>query len=175
MDKFKKDPISNNEFELYEQLVESTPLCIKAFDADGKLIFVNKGGRKEHFLKDTDDISRWNWIETVKEKYRPDVLVAFKNGLKGESSRMKMEHTPEGSDHRWCEGIISPIKDKEGKTRMLLFYSIDVTDRETAEAELIKKEKDLQLRNNELGEMNRLLLEREESMTRLKDKLEQTE
>ena len=46
--------------EKYSELIESTPLCIKVFDENRKMIFLNKGGREEHFIKDTDDISKWD-------------------------------------------------------------------------------------------------------------------
>ncbi len=167
--------ILRENLDRYRQIIDSTPVCIKVFDNTGKLVFINQGGRKEHFIKDTDDISKWSWIDTVKEKYKPQVLEAFKNGLSGKSSRVVMEHTPEGSDHQWCEGIISPIKDKNGKTSMLLFYSVDVSDRENTKAELIKEKKGLEIRNDELSEMNKLLIQKELTMEELKNNLEQLE
>src|SRR3990167_10908462 len=99
----------------YRQLIDFTPLCIKVFDAKGNLIFINKGGRQEHFIKDTDDIAKWDWVGTVKDEYKKQVTAAFQAGLKGVTSRVIMEHTPEGSTHQWCEGIISPIKGADGK------------------------------------------------------------
>lgn len=167
--------ILKQNLERYKQIIDSTPVCIKVFDNEGGLIFINKGGRKEHFIKDTDDISKWNWIDTVKEEYRSRVLEAFKNGLAGESSTVMMEHTPEGSDHRWCEGIISPIKNENGKVNLLLFYSIDATKRELAREELVEEEKGLRLRNEELAEMNNLLIQKELKMEELKKNLEKLE
>src|SRR3990172_9335705 len=106
----------------YRQLIDSTPICIKVFDAKGKLIFINKGGRDEHFIKDSDDITKWDWAGTVKKEYQQRILDAFKRGLQGEVSEVIMEHTPEGSKHAWCEGIISPIRGNDGKVSLLLFY-----------------------------------------------------
>ena len=154
--------------EQYKQTVESTPVCIKVFDGAGKLIFINKGGREEHNLNDTDDISKWNWVATVKPEYQAEVEEAFKKGLAGVSSRVVMEHTEEGSNHQWCEGLISPIKDDQGNTKLLLFYSIDVSDREKAYAELIKKEHGLRIRNEELEELNKTLLGKDSEIAEMK-------
>lgn len=156
--------------ERYKQIVESTPVCIKVFDGDGKLIFINKGGREEHNINGTDDISRWNWIATVKKEYQPEVLEAFKKGLMGVSSRVTMEHTREGSNHAWCEGIISPIKDENGNVTLLLFYSIDVTGREIAEAALMEKEQWMRKKNEELEEINKRLIGKDSEMAELKNK-----
>ncbi len=145
----------------YRQLIDSTPICIKVFDASGKLVFINKGGRKEHFIQPSDDISKWDWVGTVKPEYRKMVLDAFQAGLKGEFSRIEMEHTPEGSTHEWCEGIISPIKGSDGKVSLLLFYSIDITEKKMSEIELKK--------------MNQLMLGRELDMVKLKEKIKELE
>ena len=162
--------VAEEELAQYKQIVESTPVCIKVFDSAGKLIFINKGGRDEHDIKDTDDIAKWDWVATVKPEYRPHVLEAFKKGLMGVSSRVVMEHTEEGSNHEWCEGIISPIKDESDKVTLLLFYSIDVTDREKAEAEIIKREQAMRQRNDELAEMNKILIGEDSEMAEIKRK-----
>lgn len=164
-----------DSLERYRQMIDTSPLCIKVFDGTGKLIFVNQGGRKEHFIKDTDDIAQWDWKGTVKEEYRERVEEAFQNGLKGEMSRVLMEHTPEGSDHEWCEGIISPITDEQGRVSMLLFYSIDATEKMQAEAELAEKAKDLETRNEELEKMNQVMIGRELKMVELKERIRRIE
>jgi len=126
----KKPIVSERDF--YD-LVDNTPICIKAFDKDGKLIFVNKGGRDEHSIKDTDDISKWDWLGTVKEPYRAAAWEKFEKALKGEPSTVEFEHTPEGSKHAWCSGTLSPIKDENGNVKSVLFYSIDVSSLKVAE------------------------------------------
>lgn len=124
----------------YIELIENTPLCIKVFDGKGNLLFLNKGGRDEHFLKDTDDISKWNWLGTVKEEYRAKAKELFERALKGEASAVEFEHTPEGSKHEWCSGIISPIKDKDGNIKSILFYSADITALKKAELQAKQNE-----------------------------------
>ena len=161
-----------DSLQRYEQIIDSTPICIKVFDGKGNLIFINKGGRQEHFIKEGTDIAKWDWAGTVKDEYRQRVMAAFQAGLKGEASRVAMEHTPEGSTHQWCEGIISPITGAGGKVSLLLFYSVDITKKKMAELELEKKEKDLFIQNEELERMNKLMVGRELRIAELKEKLE---
>ena len=127
--------------EKYSELIESTPLCIKVFDENRKMIFLNKGGREEHFIKDTDDISKWDWVGTVKKEYQAEAIEKFKNAfLKGESGTLEFEHTPEGSTHEWCSSLISPIKGKDGKVKSVLFLSNDITALKRAELEAKQNE-----------------------------------
>ncbi len=127
--------------EKYSELIESTPLCIKVFDENRKMIFLNKGGREEHFIKDTDDISKWDWVGTVKKEYQAEAIEKFKNAFtKGESGTLEFEHTPEGSTHEWCSSLISPIKDKDGKVKSVLFLSSDITALKRAELEAKQNE-----------------------------------
>ena len=150
-----------SDLDLYKELVEQTPMCIKLFDGTGNLVFINKGGREEHFLKDDQDISQWKWENTVTPEYRAKVLEAFKRGLQGESSQIEMEHTPEGATHRWCQGVISPIKDKDNKVKALLFYSVDMTDKKKADAELKKH-------LEAVSKLNKILVSREAENYKLK-------
>ncbi|OGV91645.1 hypothetical protein A2783_00305 [Microgenomates group bacterium RIFCSPHIGHO2_01_FULL_45_11] len=147
----------HDSLERYRKIIDSTPICIKVFDSNGKLIFLNKGGRTEHFIKDTDDITKWDWLGTIKKEYQSKVLAAFQQSLKGQTARVVMEHTPLGSKHAWCEGVISPIRDETGKITLVLFYSIDITEKKRAELELEK--------------MNQLMIGRELRIKELKDEL----
>lgn len=104
--------------EIIGDIIENTSLCIKVFDGEMNLVFINKGGREEHFIKDDEDIRRWNWLKTVKEQYQMEVVEKFQKAfLRGESNVVEFEHTPEGSTHEWCLSLISPIKDKDGKVK----------------------------------------------------------
>jgi PAS domain S-box-containing protein len=126
----------------YRELIENTPLCVKVFDKNGNLLFINKGGRMEHHVTEGQDVSKWDWMGTIKEKYRLETKKQFDKALAGESTEVEFEHTPEGSDHAWCHGYLSPIKDKEGNVESVLFYSVDVTEskneRGTGWSELLK-------------------------------------
>jgi PAS domain S-box-containing protein len=130
--------------EKYRALIENTPLCVKVFDRRGNLIFINKGGRDEHKIADDQDVTKWDWMGTIKEEYREEMRKKFEQALAGSNTEIKFEHTPEGSDHQWCHGYLSPIKDDGGDVESVLFYSIDVSDTNDSgsweEIENIKKQ-----------------------------------
>lgn len=118
----------------YKEIIENAPLCIKVFDENMKIVFLNKGGREEHFIKDTDDISKWDWVGTIKEQYQAEAKEKFQNAFsKGESGTLELEYTPEGSTCEWSSNLISPIKGKDGKVKSVLFLSSDITALKKAE------------------------------------------
>ena len=157
--------------EQYKKIIDETPICIKVFDSKGTLFFINKGGRKEHGIKENVDISKWDWLGTIKKEYQQKVKEIFENGLKGEEARLLIEHTPEGSDHQWCEVIISPIKNQKGEIALLLFYSINVNERELAKKKLLEEYEALNIKNQELNKINQYMISRELKMTELKEEI----
>lgn len=120
--------------EKYRSLVETIPVCIKVVDVSGKVIFLNKYGREEHFIEEGGDLTHWNWIDTMKKEYRGKVRTLYQQAVRGQENRVEFEHTPEGSKHEWCYSILTPIKDGTGKVRFVLIYSLDISDRKRSEA-----------------------------------------
>lgn len=147
--------------------MDASPMCIKLFDGKGNLIFINKFGRKEHRILDTDDISKWDWVSSIKKEYQDDVKKKFSNILNGSSIEdVEFEHTEEGSDHDWCSGALSSVKDDQGHVSGVLFYSIDVSARKEAE----KNEKE---KTEEIKKMNNFMMDRELKMIDLKKQVEE--
>lgn len=156
----------NNNINLLG-LMDVSPMCIKLFDGKGNLIFINKFGRKEHNISDNDDISKWDWVGSIKKEYQDEVKEKFSNILNGSPiENVEFEHTEEGSDHEWCSGALSSVKDDSGIVSGVLFYSIDVSARKDAE----KKERE---DTEEIKKMNSFMMDRELKMIDLKKQIEE--
>ena len=148
-------------------LMDASPMCIKLFDGKGNLIFLNKFGMKEHHLSEGDDISKWDWMNTIKKEYQDEVKRKFSEILTGSPVEyVEFEHTPEGSDHLWCSGALSSVKDEKGFITGVLFYSIDVSARK-------KAEKDEKEKSEEIKKMNAYMVDRELKMIDLKKQIEE--
>lgn len=129
----------NESHKRYIDLIESTPVCVKVFDASGKLIFINKGGREEHLLSDDYDISKWDWISTIENPYKKIVKEKFEKALKGEKSVVEFEHKTDKARNRWDSSVLSPIKDKNGKVVSVIVHSLDITKLKDIESNLGEK------------------------------------
>jgi len=123
----EKERIRQSELR-YRGLIENTPMCIKVFDKDGNLKFLNRGGREEHHVKEGDDLLKWDWLGTVKPEYIPAAKKVFEEAFKGKTGEVEFEHTEDSLAHPWCHGLISPILDEKGKVVSVLFYSTNVTE-----------------------------------------------
>gem|GEM_PF-1873069 len=130
----------DNREKIYKEITENSILCIKVFDGNGKLMFINAGGIKEHSIKESDDLRHWDWLGTIKEQYRPEVIEAMAKALIGDEVESIFEHVPGKSTRKWCHGTFSPLKDTYGKIYAILFYSSDIT---------ALKESELRARENE--------------------------
>lgn len=146
--------------EIYRATVENTPLCLKVFDTSGRLLFLNKAGLAEHGLRETDDLSKFDWMATVDKEYADKVRETFKAALGGKSGEISFPHSS-GSDRGWCQGIFSPLKNKAGENLGVVFYSLNITD---------TKEKYL-----ELEKVNQFMVERELKMIELKQRIKELE
>jgi len=160
----------------YAELIQTTPLCVKVFDSKGNLLFINKGGRDEHFLTDSDDISKWDWLGTVEKKYHKAVNEKFDAALKGESGSIEFEHVPGSSKFKWCSSSFSPIKGSDGKVKEILIFSSDITALKDVEFQLEqkveKRTRDLQKANRALvtiSEANRVAIKATDEMKLLKN------
>ncbi|HBM45396.1 MAG: hypothetical protein UT05_C0013G0013 [Parcubacteria group bacterium GW2011_GWF2_38_76] len=112
----------------YKSLVESSVDCIKFFDKQGDLIFINNGGRKEHNLINEDDTKNFKAIDTIIEEDKSKFIKAFEEAKKGISSEIEIRHTKEGSNREFCLETISPVKDSTQNIIGILGVARDLTE-----------------------------------------------
>lgn len=136
--------VANEAEWKYRALIDSSPFCTKWFNEKGSLVFINKAGMEEHFLKTSDDALKWDYIDSIEPEFKELVKQKVEAALKGEMAELEFKHTPGKSAHEWCHGWFAPLKDDAGKLRGVLFSSIDATERKRLEAELKKYTKGLE-------------------------------
>ncbi len=110
----------------YRSLTDSSPMCIKIFDRDGKLTFINKIGRSEHHLKDGLEFHDWNYMSSVADEYKDQMARGIRRAFEGESSDLEFKHVP-GTGNDWCHIYFAPNYDDQGKINEVIASSIDVT------------------------------------------------
>lgn len=137
-DRKKMEATLKESEERYKTLLDTVPLCIKLFDSQGKLVSINKYGRKEHFLegKSEEEIKQWSFLDCVAKSSRADIAKKMEMALQGQASEFLIEHEPGTSTDKWCESSLTPVKNSEGKIEYTLLVSRDVTERKKVEEEL---------------------------------------
>lgn len=143
--KKKKNPLATHKVDgslnMEQLLADSLPFCVKMFGPKGNLLFINKFGQREHSLVGWTDrqIQKWNYLECLAPKYRPQARQAMRDALTGKSSQFTVEHSHTHSQGGFCNSTVTPVKNK-GKIQFILFSSQDITNRKHTEESLTNSE-----------------------------------
>jgi PAS domain S-box-containing protein len=157
-------PLSENEI-LFSTLAQSSPDCIKLFDVEGKLVFINKGGMEEHGYKDLEESQ--NFLESMVPESQASFKKAFGAALNhGDVVSVEIQHTTGGSNREFCLESVTPVRDANGVITGVLGISRDITLRK-------KMEEELQERISDLEKSNKLMVGRELKMMELKNEIEE--
>jgi PAS domain S-box-containing protein len=157
----------------YQVLVDTSPDCIKLFDLEGNLLFINKGGLKEHNLESSEKAvaDKWKAIETLVEEDRPKLLKAFEEAKKGNITDIEIRHTHEGANRDVCLETIAPVKDEAGNIIAIFGVSRDISYLKKIEKQL--EEKILAVENMKVinEEWYQKMIDQEMEIMALKNKL----
>ncbi len=113
--------------ERYKSLAETSPDCIKLFDMDRKLIYMNSGGLREHRLRDIEEAKQCDLLKGIIEEDRSKFIEAFQKAKEGNSVTIEIRHTHEGSVREACLETIAPVRDAEGKIAYVFGVSRDIS------------------------------------------------
>ena len=151
---------------LFSTLAQSSPDCIKLFDTEGKLLFMNNGGLKEHGYATMEEAKKRGMAETLVPESKKAFEEAFAAALRGETTSIEVKHTKEGSNREYCLEIVTPLRDDGGTISGIMGISRDITSRKRMEKELREKIDDLE-------RANKLMVGRELKMIELKNEIEE--
>lgn len=126
----------NKNLKRYQTLTETSPDCIKLFDLDGKLIYINKGGRIEHRLGENTPAKDFEPIKSVVPEDRKAFTKAFEEAKSGKIVRLALRHLPEGSVREACIETMAPVFDEKDKVINVYGVSTDVTEMRASEARI---------------------------------------
>lgn len=165
-----KTPNSNEDYKI---LMENVPLCVKIFDSQGNLDFINKTGRQEHFIEGLTEegIKQWDYLSVFDESYQEEVKTKMKLALTGIGNAFEARHVPAHSKNLWCYCIITPIIGDDNKVKYILFISRDIT-----EEKLLELERDKNLEKTEETKLSlfNILEDVKETEGRFQQEIEQS-
>jgi len=154
-------PLSEKEI-LFNTLAQSSSDCIKLFDTEGKMLFINKAGMEEHGYKDMEDAGERDFADTMISESKDYFKKAFAAALRGDASSLEIQHTEEGANREFCLENFTPIRDASGAIVGVLGISRDISLRKKMEEELRERIVDLE-------KANKLMISRELKMIELKN------
>lgn len=162
-----KDMEKENLIEYYKSIIETSLDCIKLFDLEGNLFYINEAGIKEHNLGSLEEALKQGWKVTdcTVEEDKPKFLKAVGDSLNGSINMIEISHTKDGSDREICLETVGPVRDSSGKIIGTFGTSRDIS-------EIKKSGEILKEKISELERMNKLMAGRELKMIELKEEIE---
>lgn len=158
-----EENLKKNEAK-FKALVQMSPDCIKLFDPDLKIAYMNPAGLLEHGLLNTEEACNFDFLSSIDVDHRERFRRAFSNVKKGLSVSVLVKHIPDKSDRDWCHVSLAPIKDPDGKITSILGVSRDIS-------KVKNVEKTLNDQMLEVEKMNKLMIGREVKMSELKKQI----
>lgn len=138
----KKTGIALKESEmLKENIIESSPDCIKLLDLDGNLRYMSHGGQKVLEITDIDKYLGKSWIEFWEGDDRKKAKNAVDRASRGTIGRFHGFSPSASGRPCWWDVIITPIYDAAGLVSGLLAVSRDITEKKRRDENVIQLQK----------------------------------
>ena len=114
---------------LARALFESTGDCVKLLDLDGRLHSINGPGLCVMEIDDFAPLVGRDWTTLWPEDRQPDIRAAIEEAKAGRLGRFDGFCPTAKNTPKWWDVQVSPVLDSDGKPRMLLSVSRDMTAR----------------------------------------------
>ncbi len=136
--------------EFLRSLLGASGDCIKVLDLDGRLTFVNEGGKRVLEVDDVDAITGRQWREFWNGADRAAAEAAIAAATAGDVGRFRARAPTLRGTMKWWDVQVTSIPGAQGRAEKLLAVSRDVTDRQRAE-DALEDERRVQEKLNQIG------------------------
>ena len=121
------------ETAFFAQVLESAEDCVKVLSLDGRLISMNKGGRKALRITDFEPYRNTEYANLWTDEDRPAAEHALAAARAGGTGRFSAYLPTADGEPRWWDLVVNAMCDSNGAPEWLVMVSRDVTDRHLAE------------------------------------------
>ena len=97
------------------------------FDKDGKLVYMNSGGLKEHRFRNIEEAKQCDLLKGILAEDRAKFTEAFQKAKEGRSTTIEIRHTREGSVREACLETLVPVSDANGEFAYVFGVSRDIS------------------------------------------------
>jgi PAS domain S-box-containing protein len=126
--------------EFNRRILENNKDCIKVIDLDGRLLYMNDGGKKLMEVGDFAAVYGTSWVDFWNGADRESAIRAFAAAKAGSVSKFEgLCPTARGTPKHW-QVTVAPMCDASGNVEQILSISHDITDRIAAESAIRESE-----------------------------------
>jgi PAS domain S-box-containing protein len=118
--------------EFQQRILASNNDCIKVFDLEGRLLYMNHGGLTMLEINDFATIANQPWRDLWPGREADNIEIALETARAGEVGRFEGFCPTATGTPKWWEVVVTPILDANGQVEQILSVSRDITDRRQA-------------------------------------------
>jgi PAS domain S-box-containing protein len=118
--------------EFQQRILTSNNDCIKVFDLEGRLLYMNHSGLTLLEIEDFATIANQPWRALWPSGEAHNIDTALENARAGSSGRFEGFCPTATGKPKWWEVVVTPILDANGQVEQILSVSRDITDRHQA-------------------------------------------
>ncbi len=119
--------------EFSSTVLASSADCIKVLDCSGRVEFLNEQGLRLLETRDPTIMTGKLWPDMWPEKDRPKVRAAIEKANAGETGHFTALFPMARGTPKWCDILIAPMRDREGRIHKLVATGRDITEAKEAE------------------------------------------
>lgn len=124
--------------ELLRRILEGSADCLKTLDLEGRVLWINDGGRRLLEFETTPLPIGAPWHTLWAAESRPKLEAAIDAARAGGVGKFEGFRPTPGGIQKWWSVTVSPVVDAHGKPERLLAISRDITERKRAEIALAR-------------------------------------
>lgn len=126
--------------EFNRRILENNKDCIKVLDLDGRLVYMNDGGKKLMEINDFASVDRSFWLDFWNASDLELARSAFAMAKGGKVSKFEGKCPTATGVPKWWQVTVAPIFDDLGNVEQILSISHDITDRIKSELAIAESE-----------------------------------
>lgn len=133
-------PLSVKRFhnrEVYQQFVNSAPVCIHEIDEQGRLQTMNSTGLNMMEVSAVEDIKGQFYLDLVDDADRDRIEELLDRAYEGYSSEFEFQLMTDSGKKIFTSCFI-PLDEKNGRSQRIVGVTQDITKRKTSEQELYR-------------------------------------
>jgi PAS domain S-box-containing protein len=108
-------------------LLECSPDCVKIFDLDGKLRYVNSAGAALMEIEDLSSVAGKSWASFWPAESQNAIAEAIECAGAGRVRKFTAPCATMKGSLRWWDVVVSPVRDRDGVITCVMGMSRDVT------------------------------------------------
>jgi PAS domain S-box-containing protein len=126
--------------EFNRRILENNKDCIKVLDLEGRLLYMNNGGKKLMEINDFASVDRSFWLDFWGGSDQDLARSAFAMAKGGKVSKFEGQCPTVTGLPKWWQVTVAPIFDDRGQVEQILSISHDITDRIQSELAIRESE-----------------------------------